>query len=288
MKGIKKINLYRKLAALLVAGTMACSLSACNGEVNMKSMSPSFLLELQDVKDRTLLDELLINNDLGYLEDLDIIEAADQLERYLDIMDQLKSMNFEGVRELSPLTEEQYAEAFSLPKEEIDLLIKKANYKGKDVTLLDEKMIALKQLENLYRTCNEWVRTYGQSISISFMLSSVKAALADELNLSVEDYRKVTIPPARRSASEGPVPYRIQVGDTSYTVPVGAGEIWNTINYIYEVQISTLEGDRELETYRKALNYGKTTIACGIDLGKKNQVQEEVNASYVKKYILED
>ena len=287
MKGIKKLNIYHKMTAFLLAGTMAFSLSACNGHVDMKSKSPSNLLEIQEVKDITLLDELMAANELYYFGELDVVEAADQLERYLDIIDLLKKMDFSGVSELEPLTEEQYQEPFSLPLEEIEKLVEKATYKGKDLAQTEEKLIALKQLDHLYTECTNWVHQNGQDVSIAFMIASVKASLASELGLSTEEYSNIIIPPARRSVSNGPEPYMINVGNEHYMVPVGSGEIWNTMDYIYEVQGATLEGEKEYQTYRKSLNFGKTTIAAGSDIKKNNKVVEQNGESYIKKHILE-
>ena len=280
MKGIKGLHVSPRFAALLLATSMAFSLTGCGGHVDMKTLSPSEVLEIQDVKDVTLADELIANNQLTFYEDLDVIEAADQLERYLDILDITKGMDFTNVGQLQPLTDEQYQEALSLPLEEIRTLKEQAAYTGKDIVQLEQKLKALKQLDYLDRHCEEWVHRYGQSISIQYMMAAVKGSVADELELSVDDYKKITIPP-RRSFSE-PEEYTIEVGDTIYRVPVGVGEIWNTIHYIYEVQDATLEGDKEYETYRKALNYGKVTMAAGCN-EKKGKLTEQYSASYIEK-----
>ena len=94
MKGINKINIYHKLTAVLLASSMAFSLTGCAGRVDMKKLSPSAILEIQDVKDVTLVDELLEKEELSYNDDLNIIEAAEKLEKSLDILDQLKDVDF--------------------------------------------------------------------------------------------------------------------------------------------------------------------------------------------------
>ena len=283
MKGIKKLNVYHKLTALLLAGTMAMSLSACNGNVDMKSLTPSEVLEITDVRDLTMVDELIAANKLTYYEDLDVVEAADQLERYLDIMDLLEDMDFSEVSQLEPLSEERYQEVFSLPLEEIARLKEQVSYKGKDIVELEKKLTALKQLDYLYRICQSWVHQYGQSVSIAYMMACVKGAVADELNIPVEDYHTITIGERVYGGSSGPEDAVIQVGDTYYRVPTTAGELWNTINYIYEVQGADLEGETELETYRKSLNYGKTTMAAGANVARNNRIVEQNSESYIRK-----
>lgn len=282
---INKLKATRTLLALLTAGAIGISLSSCNGEINMISLSPSAVLENENVQSITLMDDLIWENKLVYEGELDIVEAADQLERYLDIIDLLKDMDFSRVPGLEPLRDEQYQEVFSLPMRELKQLKKDASYKGNDVDRSEQRLYALKQLDYLYRHCTEWVHANGQDISFSFMLAAVKTAVADELGITTRDYSKIVIPPTRRSASAGPEPYVVKVGDTLYQVPVGAGEIWNTINYIYEVQGAHLTDKTEYATYRKSLNYGKVTMAAGVE-EHNGKLRAENNITYIKKNIL--
>jgi len=280
MKGINKINIYHKLTAVLLASSVAFSLTGCAGRVDMKKLSPSALLEIQDVKDVTLVDELLEKEELSYNDDLNIIEAAEKLEKSLDILEDLKDIDFKDVSRLDSLTEEQKASALSLTKEDIELLKEDATYNGKDLVEFERKLFALKTLYHLKETTKDWVEYNGRDISIEYMMAAVKGSVADELGLSTKDYSKITIP--AKFYSKEPEDYVIHVGDDIYRVPVGVGEIWNTIDYIYAVQEATLKGDKELETYRKALNYGKTTMAAGSN-HKKNKLSEQYSASYIEK-----
>ena len=59
---INKLKATRTLLALLTAGAIGLSISSCSGEANLKSISPSNLLEIEEVQDVTLMDELLLNN----------------------------------------------------------------------------------------------------------------------------------------------------------------------------------------------------------------------------------
>ena len=115
------------------------------------------------------------------------------------------------------------------------------------------------------------------------MLAAVKCNIADELDIPVGKYSEIVIPPAHRSNSTGPEQYSIKVGDQVYTVPVSSDEIWNTINYIYEIQGAKLDGKKEMQTYRKALNFGKTTIAAGSDIKGKNKLVPHYNIKYIRR-----
>ena len=250
MKGIKKLNVYKTLSALLLAGTMTLSLSGCGGNVDMKSLTPSEVLAITDVSNLTRVDELIAANQLSFYDSLNIIETADKLEKYLDIIDLLKGMDFSQVSQLEPLRDEKYQEVFSLSLEEIVKLKEQVSYKGRDIIAMEKKLTAMKQLDYLYRECQNWVRLYGRGISINYMMTAVKGAVAEELNIPVENYEMITIGEKHYSENTGPESAVIQVGNTNYHVPTSAKELWNTINYIYEVQDATLDGDRELETYR--------------------------------------
>lgn len=280
MNGIKKLNIYPKLTAILLGGTMAFSLTGCGGHVDMQSMTTSEVLQMQEVQDVTLMDELIANGKLRYGEELDIVQAADQLERYMNIVDHLDSIKFDDVSELESLSPERYQETLSYTMDDIDLLIEMASYKGKNLKKQEEKLTALKQLYYLYNYCNEWISSNGQNISINIMMAAIKGAVADELNISVDNYSSITIPAS--NGSNEPDSNFIKVGDKQYEVKTSAQELWNTINYIYAVQNYDPENGNEFETYRKAINYAKTTMAAGANV-KNNRLEEQYNASYIEK-----
>lgn len=282
MKKIKKFRMYNRLAALLLAGSIATTLSGCDGKAEMSSLTTSDVLSITDITNVTQIDELIANGQLMVSSDLSIVGAADQLERYMNISEQLQSIDFTKVDELSPLKEEEYEKALTLSKEEIDGLIEASKYDGKDIVQLERKLNALKKLNFLYNYCTNWVHQNGQTLSINIMMAAVKASVADELEILPEQYNEIIIPPAKRSSSEGPTSYFINVGEESYEIPINSNELWNTINYIYDVQSATLEGKNEFKTYRKALNYAKTTIAAGANI-KNNKLEAQYSASYIEK-----
>ena len=147
--------------------------------------------------------------------------------------------------------------------------------------VVEQKLNALKQLRFIYDYCSAWIYNNGQMVSIEYMMAAVKGSIGDELEISVDDYSDIIIPPALSSSE--PESNFIRVGDESYEVRTGEGEIWNTISYIYALQKFDRDSDKAYETYRKALNYGKTTMAAGSNVNKKGRVTEQYDASYIKK-----
>ena len=276
MKGIKKLNV--NIPALLLAGAMSLSFAGCS-TVDMKDITPSALVDIQDVKDSTLLDELVEQGRLMYSEKLNVVEAATKLERLLNILDLLKSVDFKDVESLQPLSNEESEKVLSFSDEQIKELIDQSSYKGKEVLLLEKKLTALKQLDYLRKYSNEWIKLNGASVSEKFMISAVKASVADEFGLSVDQYDMITIMPCDTNNSNS---YNIQVGDTMYHVPMSASEIWDTMDYTYKLQTAVPTEETLAATCRKALNYGKITIAAGSNV-KKDTIVEQYDSSSIKK-----
>ncbi len=284
MKGIKKLNVAvkRKVLPLLLAGTVL-TLTGCNGKVDMKDHTVAQLMEIDDIKDKTLLDELMEAGYTYFDDEITCVDAADLLKTRMDIVELLSDMDFSEVKNLRPLSSVEYEETEELSLDEVKLLKQMATTKKTDLVSMENKLFAMKNLAYLYDYCNEWIEEKGATIATSFMLHTVKAALADELNLSVEDYKKISLPPVKQ---QGGTDYIIYAASEEYTVPQGVKEIWNTIDYIYQVQHADskkgLTDKTRFATFRKAINYGKTTLACGMNI-KNGKIDAEDSASYVKK-----
>lgn len=280
---VKNLRVFKeKIVPLAIAGTLALSLSACGGQVEMSSVDFHSLMSIEEVQNATLMDEMI---DAGYLRygDGTLLEAADQLERYMQIEEKIGGYDYTGVDSLQPLSDEVYASTLNMSDAEIDALMEAASYKGDDVVALENKLIALKKLDYLNRYCDNWIDENGMHISEELMFASVKCSVAEELGLGVDDVTQVTIPP-RGTFSGEPDDYSIKVGDTHYRVPYREGEIWNTINYIYEVQDADkdlMDQENEFETYRKAINFAKTTIAAGSNV-KNNKIVAQYDADYIE------
>ena len=279
--GVKNVRVFKeKLVPLAIAGVMAVSMTACGGQVQMKNVDFGVLMEEEQIQDVTIIDELIARGELRFDDNLNLLEAADQLDRYMRIVELTDKLDFTGVDQLKPLTSEECAEALGLTPEEVEVLINLSKYKGDDVVQLEQKLDALKKLNYLNKTCKEWVYENGDYICERMMMVSIKASVAAEFGM--DDLGGVTIPP-RHSVSE-PEPYLIEVDGERYSIPTSEGEIWNTINYLYELQGSDLDnGDQEnrFKTYDKAINFAKTTIAAGSNI-KNNKLVSQYDAGYIE------
>lgn len=280
MKGIRNLKLTKAAATLLLAGSMSLSLSSCVGSVDLDSVTADALLSNPEVANVTMMDEMIDNGGLLYSEDLNIVEAADKLERCMDVVELLKNEDFSGADQLQPLTDEQYRAVEDYSLEDIETLRIDARYKGNDLASLERKLNAIKKLNYLYSYCNNWIHENGQDVSIEFMMASVKSAVGSELNVDPEDYSSIVIP--KLTSYSMPESNFIEVGNDRYEIKTSSEEIWNTVSYIYALQDYDPENGNEIETYRKAINYAKTTLAAGANV-KNNRIEEQYSASYIKK-----
>lgn len=176
---IKNLKFVKaKVIPLLLAGAISSvGLTSCNGTVNMGDVTFEQLLEISDVKDNTLMDELVEQGGCQFTEDMTYLEAADRLLKYMDITEKLSSISFDGVSELRKLSDEEYLETLDYTDEDIDLLIETIK-DNKNKELIDEenKLIAYKKLNFLNDYCNNFIHENGERISERVMLLSVKLA----------------------------------------------------------------------------------------------------------------
>lgn len=278
----------KKLVSLLL--TLSCvivTFTSCAGKVKMNSLSPKQLLSISDVADDTLMDELIENGYLNhYGTDMDIVSAAEQLENYLNTIDRLKDMDFSQVPLLEPLSDEDKDSVTLLSYSDIATLIEQSQYKGNEPVKQEKKLHALKLLKQLYDDCISWVSQNGQSISIRYMMSAIKAALADELDLPLDQYPNIEICGVLSKDSDDD--FSISVNGHPYTVKWSAHGINNAISYTHACQNANLaydtESDREnaFETFRKSLNFAKVVIAEGMNVDDKDRITTEKSDSYVE------
>ena len=104
MKRLKNLNVGKTITAFLLAGAMSFTFAACRKTADMKSISPSELLSITDVKDLTVLDELMDEGRVMYNDELNIVQAATKLERHLNILEKLDSVDFKDVEALQELS----------------------------------------------------------------------------------------------------------------------------------------------------------------------------------------
>ena len=278
---IKNLKIIKeKLIPVLLAGSISLTMAGCQGKVKMQEVSLTDLLSIEEVKEVTLMDELLENNSLMYQEK-SYLEAIHQLEEYMTMVEELKFIDMEEVKDLRPLSEEEYHSVEGISLEDVLLLKEIATSRGKTLKEEEERLTTIKKLAHVKEYCNNWIQANGKSICLNLMMASVKSSVASELGIPPEEYATIKIPALMRGTSNGPEAYYLQVGEKSYKVPVKAHEIWNTLNYIYEVQSATLTDKTEFATYRKAINFAKTTMAAGANV-KNGNIEAQYDAKYIK------
>lgn len=287
MKGINKLKVKKTATALLLAGCLF-NVTGCNGKVDMDTVSFESLMSDDDIKDSTLIDELIAAGELpaGYDTEENVIAAADKLERYLDIVETTSSLDYKDVDKLEELPAEKLEGLEDISLEDVQTLVEEYKTNKTDLVSIEKKLIAIKKLNYINNYCTQWIVDNGRSVSQRIMKASVKASVADDLEYSIDDYKYISIRERIRSANDEPGDYIIDIkDDKTLKVSPSSNEIWNTIDYIYAVENAKFdEGlqEREIATYRKALNYAKTTLAAGVDI-KKNKVKPENSASDIKK-----
>ena len=287
---VKNIQFVKsKLIPLLVAGTISVSVMGCNGNVDMSEVSFNHLMSISDVKDNTIIDELIEEGQLRYDDEMSYVDACDRLTRYMDISDSLKDINFDEYDRLNPLSDEEYLSTLYLTDDEISSLKDIVNGKTKTLVEQEKRLTAYKKLGYLNNYCTDYICNNGKDICETMMFASIKGAVADELGL--DSFKSITIP-KYFNAGDGPSSYSIQVGNDTYTIPVGSGEIWNTVNYLYSLQSYKFSNDLDVKefenvkaTCRKAINYAMTTTAAGVNI-KGNKITCDNNASNISRNYL--
>lgn len=280
MKKIKGLRINR-LLPIILAGTISIN-TGCSRTNGIKNYSIKELLEQEEISKDTLLDELIENDECMFSEKTSYVEAADMLSKYLKIIKIIDKVDFENYNVYKMIDESEYDKVLELSVEEVEELAKKTKTKAKSKEEEAEKQLAYQKLKHLQKHCTKWVHSNGKNISIEIMMESVKSVIAAELGLTTDDYAQISITPRYHCQVDGNIPYTVRVGLDYYKVPINSENIWNTINYIYEVQNATLTDKTEYKTYEKAINYAKTTIISAADI-KKDKVYSQKKLSKVQK-----
>ena len=285
MKNIKNLRVKSTIIPVLLAG--AVSLTGCNGKVDMKSFTFDELLSYENVKDVTLLDELADDGKIRFNNKLNVLEAADMLEKYINIVKMTDSIDFSEVDDLRKLSNREYYDTLNLSEKQVKELVEQGSRKSKTLKDTEEKLDTIKKLDFLNSYCKKWINDNGKNISLSIMENAVRASVADEFDVTVDDYYLVSIPGEQSSLAEEAIPYSVIVGDNNYSLDVNYNEMWNTISYIFDIKNTDIEDQSKYDTYLKAINFAKTTIAAGSNI-KNGDLEAQYDAHYIKKKYLKN
>lgn len=288
MLNIKKLDIKKPLAILL-AGAIGFTVSGCKAKkLSMEDYTFDELITNEEVMKSTVLDELVANHEIDYLDELDpykvdrdnYLVMADELEKRIAIMELLNTVNLSEVDSLEPLSYQEENDCLNLSLDEIHELIDTAS-RGRSLQEKEEQIIAFKKLKYIKESTQNWINTYGNSIYEMVLSYSLKASIADECHVSVND---ISFPPLIRVDKENDQ-YTVNVSGESYTISQNnSPELWNAVSYYYVI---TTPGEDEgevdlLDRYKTALNYAKEALVVG-----SNRVDDSFQQQYSLDYIKE-
>ena len=246
MKSIKNLK-TKGLVYLLVGGISLGTLTGCQKEeLKTDEFTVSELLDNKKIASDTQMDELINSGKLMYNDELNYVQAAEKLEEYMFLYQQLSDKE----KEL----------ALALPKEDV-IYIKEALMDPENVYNEAEETNFVRFLLYLRSYYYNWIHENGKDISVGIMKAAVKSGLANSLK---EDYSSISLS-QRRSNNAEPDYGRIKTKSATYDLLDADRDISKVTNYIYDLQmIDKIDSSKEFETYSKSIKYAKEIIATGI------------------------
>lgn len=288
MLNIKKLDIKKPLAFLL-AGAISFTVSGCKSkELSMHDYSFDELINNEEIKNSTILDELIANHELDYFDELNpynydrdnYLEMADELEKRIAVIELLNTINFSEVDFLEPLSYEERNDCFNLSLDEIQELIDMAS-RGRSLQEKEEQITAFKKLKYIKDSTQNWINNYGDYIYEMVLKYSLKASIADECHVSIDDVVFPTLTGGDRKVDH----YIVHVNGEVFTISdKDSPDLWNAVSYYYFITTPSVdEGETDLlEKYKKALNFAKEALVIG-----SNRVDDSLQQQYSLDYIKE-
>ncbi len=172
---IKKLKIYPAIAILLVATTI----SATGGKKQQKTFVN--MIAEEEIADNTMLDEAIQNGKLMYSADANILQAADELEKALKILDLLKSMDFSKVTTTRQISE---SEIKALSPSDIELLKQQSKDKKSPYNMKQAKE-TLKATKNYYQNMVE----NSKELCIMLLKAVIKGSIAQTINEPISNIK---------------------------------------------------------------------------------------------------
>ena len=282
-------NILYTNTALDLALVMALSFSGCGKDTN-KTKSCSDIISIGEVRQLTFLDELIDAGYLKYDDERNLISASDRLEKYMQMSEMLRDIDF-GNTQLTITSEEQqiydedlmYANTTTIRR-----LINDLKYKGDNPEKFAKRVNAFKELSYISSVTTNWVKNNGRKISEQLLTEAVKSSLAAEFNLGYDDYDFIIISGSALSSSSDKKAFTATVAGKEYTISYKE-PLWDAIEYIYSIKgmerIDEFDAEYEFKTYRNAIQYSKEIIAGGVNLTNGTNIISQNSKSYVKSLI---
>lgn len=221
-------------------------------------------------------------------ETISMTVAADQLVDFIKIKKAIRKANivFENIDSLKPLTEEELEKISTIKLDDVEELIELSKYRGKDLQALEQRIVSVKMLNDIYNRVSRWVRTNGRPIGIDTLMYSIKGAIGEDFNLDASDYSMIEIgdrPGTKRDVFSS---FEVKVGDNTYKTKA-TQKLRSTISYLYEMQEfdpGLVDEEREENTYLEAINRAKEMMARGVNR-TGNKLIDQNSESYVSKTV---
>ena len=275
---IKNLKVNKKtIAALLTAGTISLMCTGC-GVIDTSEVSFNDVLENPIVQDITVLDDEAKTDD-SIKHDF---EDVKKLEIALEIYNLNRTMSFEEVDSLIPLTDEEKEELLKLDIDEIKEIKEISQDNHTDLLSLENRLIATKKIAYLDEYYRDFLKEKGLVVSERILKDSIKGSIASEKNTST-DYVKIGSMPSKDLDF-----LTITIEGEEYKVKTSNKEMWNGIEYIYSIELADEEHmDEEdiRDTCIKALDFAKTITLKGSNI-KDDKIVEQYSNGYVKKNVL--
>ncbi len=268
------------ILACTIAGGITITTNRRLRDVNLEDISIDSLLGIEEIQNITLLDELQREDYLQQRED-SLLKRVNQLEEYLKILQEVKFLDKKDYTELRPLSDDEY-QTLNNSLFEVLRLKEEATFRGRNLKDQEKSLIAIKKLAYIKEQCENWVHQNGKEICMEFMLQTIKANVADDLDIPLNQFHTITIPVLSQPVFKRNMIYYIDVGNTSYPVTYGSMELWRTIDHLYQLNQSDVQGAEEIVALRTCLNDAKITLAAGSNL-TNGKLKPQNDGFYIRK-----
>lgn len=275
---IENVKVYKKLLALVLAGTAVFTLASCKKQSKIEdNVDSAFVIEM--FSDTTCLDDLMseqLFNDVKQLEDyLNYSEELHSLELEKDDIT-LESIKVEDVDNLDNYKEdvEKYKELLRIVKDRNALTNESIEF-----------YVLNKKLGQYDELVNSWLGNVGYSVAEQYGILAIKS-VAIEATGAVLD--QVTINPNPYWNSDEPVENSVTINEnnTQKTLFFDARSLENTIvNRIMQCQVNSDNSDSIIPEYNGTrnsilrdgiLNNVKLTIPCSY-VTKGDSIESVIN-----------
>ncbi|MBQ6547174.1 MAG: hypothetical protein IJL74_04175 [Bacilli bacterium] len=249
----------------IVAGATALVLMAGGAVYGMQFSEKSADIKekhqkvLEIFNEDTKLDEAIEENMATY-NDKSIIEEADYLEESIDIVEMLNYCDFSEVKDLEKLSDEEYAFAATLAKEDVIILLQVVQADKDSLEFQESKLKAIKMLDYVKTEREKYISKHGKKVVLKLLSWTIKGSMAEELDLETDEISNIEIPSLKKVRDLDF--YVIYDGQKYY--PAKTSNTFDPLYYYYQIDSTNNFNEQEYEIYKEALSSGKVLTMTGI------------------------